>query len=335
MDSFEYARPTSVQQALRLLGSANDDTAVLAGGTDLLSRMKDYISIPRRVVSLRAIRELRAVSYSQGSGLRIGATTTIDELLKQPQVRQQYAGLYQALELHSSPQIRTMGTVGGSLLQRPRCWYYRNGYGLLGQREGQSLVTNGDNRYHAILGNEGPAYYVQPSTLAPILVALGARVRLVGPNGQRDVELERFYTTPKSESDRENVAQPNEILTEILVPPANGQKTATYELRQKYAFDWPLTMAAVALRTSGSTVNSARVVLGQVAPIPWLSAEAAQAVQGKSIDEATATQAGAAAVQNARPLSRNAYKVQLTRVAVKRALLRAVGAQVPAFNEEG
>jgi xanthine dehydrogenase YagS FAD-binding subunit len=185
------------------------------------------------------------------------------------------------------------------------------------------MLVAGDNRHAAILGNDGPALFTSPSTIAPALIAYGASVRIFGPGGPREVALEKFYVIPKSAGQREHDLKPNEIITDILLPAPADLKTAQYEVRQKYSFDWPMSLAAVALKMNGSTVESARIVLGAVAPMPWVSQEAAQAITGKAVNETTAAAAGKAAVANAKPLSRNAYKIQLTQVAVKRALLQA------------
>jgi xanthine dehydrogenase YagS FAD-binding subunit len=323
MEAFEYASPKSVQDAVRLLGSGWGGTEVMAGGTDLISAMKDRVVTPKRVVSLKNVKALDRIQGASGSGLRMGALVTIRQLLDSKEAQQHFPGLVQAADGIRGEQMRQMGTVGGELLQRPRDWYFRNGYGLLAQHNGKSLIPDGQNYYSAILGNSGPAYFVNPSSLAPMLIALGAKVTLQGPNGHREVELSRFYTTPKSEEEREYVMKPDEILTEITVP-GGGAKTATYEIREKEGLDWPLVGASVALEMSGNTVKSARVVLGHVAPVPWPSAEAEQALQGKSLTEEVADAAGKAAASKATPLSQNGYKVQLARVAVKRALMRAV-----------
>jgi xanthine dehydrogenase YagS FAD-binding subunit len=226
----------------------------------------------------------------------------------------------------ASPQIRNLATLGGNLCQRPRCWYFRNGLGLLPKdKSGKDLVAEGDNRYHAILGNEGPAKFVSPSTLVPVLIAYGAKLQIAGPKGQRELPLEKFYVIPKTAGEREHDLQPNEIVTALVLPAAGESKTAHYELRQKAVFDWPLAVAAVALKMSGNRVNSARVVMGYVAPVPWPSKEAEQMLSGKAVDEATASAVAEAALKNARPLKHNAYKVQLARVAVKRAILKAAG----------
>jgi xanthine dehydrogenase YagS FAD-binding subunit len=326
MRAFEYASPTSTKQALSLLGAGSDSATVLAGGTDLLALMKDDIVHPKRLVNIKEIKELHGVS-SGSQGLRIGALTTLGDLADNVNIVKDYPALADALNEAASPQIRNMATLGGNLCQRPRCWYFRSGLGLLPKdQSGEDLVTAGENRYHAILGNEGAAKFVSPSSIAPALIAYGAKVRLIGTNGKRELPLEKFFMIPKAEDEREHDLKPDEIVTEIVLPAPSGLKSAHYEIRQKDAFDWPLATTAVTLKMSGSTVQSARVVMGYVAPTPWLSEEAAQVITGKSISEETVKAAADAAVQATKPLSQNAYKVQLARVAVKRAILKAGGA---------
>jgi xanthine dehydrogenase YagS FAD-binding subunit len=295
---------------------------VLAGGTDLLSLMKDDVVAPKRVVNIKEIRELNGVHYGP-RGMQIGALTSLGDLADHPLVKQHYPAFADALLEAASQQIRNMATIGGNICQRPRCWYFRSGFGLTPKTpEGKSLVEAGDNRYHAILGNEGPALFVSPSSIVPAMIAYEARIRIAGPKGSREVALEKFFRTPQSEGEREHDMQPNEIVTDILLPPSAGGRYAHYEVRQKDSFDWPLALAAVALHMNGDTVRSARVVMGYVAPVPWVSEEAAQALAGKSVTEETAKAAGDAAVSQAKPLSHNGYKVQLARVAVKRAILQ-------------
>lgn len=324
MRAFEYASPKTKEQAVGLLASSWGETEVLAGGTDLISLMKDDVAAPKRLVNIKEIGELRGIRPGIRGGLRIGALVTMQELADDARVRRSYPALTQAVEGITSPQIRSMGTVAGDLCQRPRCWYYRGGLGLLARDEsGKSLVDRGDNRYHAILGNSGPAYFVNPSSLAPALIALGAKVRVFGPSGARDIDAAKFFVTPASEGEREYALSPNEIVTEIVVPSAGTARNGTYEVRQKEALDWPLATASVVLQLAAGKVKSARIVMGHVAPIPWRSAEAEQALAGKAVTEDVAQAAGAAALSGAKALSGNAYKIQLARVAVKRAILRA------------
>jgi len=323
MENFEYARPKSAQEAVKLLSDAAATALPLAGGTDLISLMKDGVAAPKRLVSLQHVKEIKGISIRESSGLRLGAGVTFEELIDNAQVREQYPALVQAAEGVSSPQVRCTGTVGGDLCQRPRCWYYRAGYGLLAVYKGKPLVPDGDNRYHAVLGNAGPAYFVSPSSLAPILIALGAKVKLHGPEGARELAVKDFFVTPQRQDESEHALHSGEIVTEITVPAPGGAKMAVYEVRQKQALDWPLAAAAVVLKLDGGTVQSARVVLGHVAPIPWPAPEAEEALKGKAVSEDVAWDAGKAALGKATPLSMNAYKVQLARVAVKRAVLLA------------
>jgi len=325
MRPFEYVSPNSRNQAIGLLGASWGNTEILAGGTDLLALMKDDVVAPKRLVNLKDIGDLRGVS-SNAQGLRIGALTTLGDLADDDAVRKNYPALAEAVIEAASPQIRNMATIGGNLCQRPRCWYFRNGLGLLPKSEaGKDLVTVGENRYHAILGNDGPAKFISPSTIVPILIAYGAKIRLEGSKGKRELSLEKFFVTPKIEGEREHDLRPNEIVTEIVLPPPAGVKAAHYEIRQKEAFDWPLAVAAVALKMQGANVGSARVVLGYVAPVPWPSPEAEQALAGQPVTKETAQKAADAALAKASPLSHNAYKVRLAKVALTRAIMNASG----------
>ena len=323
MQAFEYARPATVEQAVRLLAAGG--SVAMAGGSDLLALMKDGVEAPRRVVALGGIAALRGLHAdgADGAGLRIGALVTLDELANDPQVRRLYPVVAEAAGHVAGPQIRNFGTVAGNLCQRPRCWYFRTGHGLLAEHGGRSLVLEGDNRYHAVLGNAGPAYFVHPSTLSPLLIALGARLRLAGPGGERQLELASFYRAPRTAAEREHALAPGELVTEVLVPPLGGRLAYSYEVRQRQTLDWSLATAAVALGMQGGRVASARVVLGQVAPVPWRAQPAEELLRGKAVDAEMAAQAGEAAVRGARALSGNRYKIQLARVAVERALLAA------------
>jgi xanthine dehydrogenase YagS FAD-binding subunit len=322
MERFEYANPTTVKDATALLGTSWSDAQILAGGTDLISMMKDFVASPKRVVNIKGISELSGIAKTS-TGVRIGAAVTLDELSMHPIIRGEFPSLIAAALGVASPQIRNMGTVGGDLCQRPRCWYFRSGHGLLAMQDGKSLVLDGENRYHAIFGG-GPAYFVSASSLGPALAALGAQVKIASPSGVRSVTAEKFFVIPKTADAREIDLHPNEIVTEILIP-ASSTKNATYEVRHKEALDWPLATASVALKMSGSKVSSARIVMGHVAPTPWEASAAEKSLAGKSIDEASAEKAAEEAVQGAQPLSQNGYKVQLAKVAVKRALLAAAG----------
>ncbi len=328
MQAFEYVSPTKKEQVATVLG---EQSSILAGGTDLLALMKDDVVTPKRLVNIKEIEGLRGISYQPGNGLRIGALATIAELAGDTGVRQNYPALSEAANEAASPQIRNLATIGGNMCQRPRCWYFRNGMGLMAKTpDGKSMVVEGDNRYAAILGTTGPAYFVSPSTLAPMLIAYGAKIRLYSANspgsGVRELALENFFVIPRTENELEHDLKPGEMVMEIIVPPPpQNLKAATYEVRQRAAFDWPLVHACVTLEMDGSTVKNARVVLGQVAPMPWRSLGSEQALVGNTITPQTVMDAANAAVVRARPLSHNKYKITLTKAAVKRAVLQAAG----------
>jgi xanthine dehydrogenase YagS FAD-binding subunit len=323
MYPFEYANPTSVKDAVGLLGSSWTDANILAGGTDQISLMKDDLHQPKRVVNIKNIKALGGISKT-GGNIRIGATVTSDELMENAIVRNELPSLAAAARGIGSPQMRNMGTVGGDLCQRTRCWYFRNGFGLLGNAGGKDLVATGQNEFHAIFP-KGAAKFVSASSYGPALVALGASLTIAGPAGTRKVNVADFFVAPSSGDQREIDLKPNEIVTEILIP-SGATKNAVYEVRQKEGLDWPLVAAAVALKMKGNTIESAQVVLGHVGPTPVVAAAAGSALAGKSITEETAAAAGAAAAQGATPLSGNEYKVDLVKVAVKRALLAAAKA---------
>lgn len=324
MKAFEYASPTGLEQAVSLLAEAPERTEVLAGGTDLLALMKDRVRQPERVVSLRGVRELHGVELDPESGLRVGAAVTLADLAGHPEIARRYPAVARAAGHAAGPQIRHLGTVGGNLCQRPRCWYFRLGYGLLPKQDGASMVRAGDNRFHAILGNGGDALYVSPSTVVPILVALGGRVELAGPEGRRETALEDFYRIPEREGEREYDLRPGEVVAALRLPAtADGVRTASYEVRPGKSLDWSLATAAVALAMDGERVGEATVVLGQVAPKPWRATAAEELLGGRRLTAELAARAAEAAVAGAEPLSMNRYKVQLARVAVRRALARA------------
>jgi xanthine dehydrogenase YagS FAD-binding subunit len=320
MKSFEYAAPKSLKEATALLGEQWGETEILAGGTDLLTSLKQEIISPKRVVSLKKISDLRGIK-SEKNALRIGAMTSLSELIANKAVQQNFPSLVTATQNIASPQILAMGTVGGDLCQRPRCWYFRNGHGVLGKHDGASLVRDGDNRYHAIFGTDGPALFVSASSLGPALVALGATLIAEGPKGKtRQIAAKDFFHAPKSENERETALKPNEVLTEISIP-VKGLKNATYEVRHRYGLDWPYVTATVAFAEKNGSVSDSRVVLGHVAATPWSAASAAKVLDGARLDESAASKCADAAVEGAKPLSRNEYKVQLVKAAVKRAVL--------------
>lgn len=329
MKRFEWANPTSVAEAIDLLRSAppfeDPDEAArpIAGGQDLLTTMKEYIQRPSRLVNLKNIRGLNHIEGDGRRGLRIGALVTLSQIEEHPEIKRHFPGLAEAAHSIASPQIRNLGTVGGNLCQRPRCWYYRLEEAVCLKKGGtQCFAASGENKYNAILGG-GPSYIVHPSDLAPMLVALGASVTIAGPDGNRTVPLEKFFTLPSEGSiRRENILRHDEIITEIEVPASRFAARSTYlKFKERASFDFALASVAAALELSEDrTVRQARLVLGGVAPIPWRVPKAESFLIGKPITAENVAEAAKIALEGARPLAHNAYKIPLTQALIRRAL---------------
>ena len=324
MRPFGYAAPATVEQAVGLL--AAEGSEALAGGTDLLSLLKDDVERVDRLVALRGVAGLSGIELDGGM-LRIGAMTTLQELRDHDGAIAALPALAVAIDGVASAQLREMGTVGGDLLQRPRCWYYRRGFGLLAlAADGRSMVAEGDNRYHAIFP-EGEARFVNPSSLAPLLVALGAEAVVHGSVGERRLPVEALYQAPQTAEERENTLAPGELLAGVEAN-VDGSRSAVYEVRQRRSLDWPLMAAAVTLTGSGPRAEKARIVLGHAAPTPHVAAAAGELLSGQEPTSETVAAAADAAVEGARPMSGNRYKVQLARTAVRRALGQAAGMDI-------
>ena len=323
MKAFAYVNAANEKDAIAALGPDRGKFLPLAGGMDLLGLMKDYILQPDRLVNVKNLD--KTIARTSDGGLRIGAAVTLTDLVEHADAARMYPALVQAAAEVGTPQIRNAGTVGGNLNQRPRCWYFRNEeFDCLKKGGSRCFAVDGENQYHAIFG-EGPCHIVHPSSLAVPAIALGARFRVVGPAGERDVKAEDYFVMPDRNLFGETVLAPNELLTHMILPAPGSAKSATYEVRYKQSHDWPLATASVALDVNGSTIRGARIVMGAVAPIPWRSQAAEQALAGKPLSEETAMAAADAAVNGAKPMSGNKYKVPIARTAVKRAIMKAGG----------
>jgi xanthine dehydrogenase YagS FAD-binding subunit len=324
LKAFAYVNPANEKEAVAAL-KTDGIAMVIGGGQDLLARMKDYIDSPDRVVNIKGLDA--TIAATPDGGMKIGSAVKIIDLYENAQVAKLYPAINAAAIEIGTPQIRNQGTVGGNVNQRPRCWYYRNEEFVCYKKGGsRCFAVNGENQYHAIFGNEGPSHIVHPSSLAVPFVAYGAKFRVLGPNGEREIPAADFFTLPTLQNVmKENVLEDEDILTHVILPAPGNVKHGHYEVRYKASHDWPLAFTTVVLTMNGNTIRSGRVVLGAVAPIPWRSKAAEAALAGKPLNEQTAIAAGEAAVAEAKPMSGNAYKVQIAKTAVKRAIMQAAG----------
>ena len=314
---FEWQDARTIEDAIAAL---DDKSMVKAGGIDVMDRLKEGLEAPSKLVNIRTIQGLDQIR-EDGTGLHIGPMVTLDQLDKNDIVRARYTVLAEAAGGAATPHIRNVATVGGNILQRPRCWYFRSEQFHCLRKGGDVCYAQaGENEYHAIFDNEMCAI-VHPSAVAVALVALGATLDLTGKRGKRQVQIEEFFVRPEEDVHRETRIAPDELLTDITIPkPANGSRSAYMKLGEKESFDWPIAEVAVVLGAKPA------VVLGAAAPIPWRAAAAERLLAGGSVTDETARAAAKAAVQGATPLSNNVYKLPVFETIVRRTILAAAKA---------
>ena len=320
--------PVTVAEAMATQSGAPGTAATVlkAGGIDLRDRMKEGLLTPRRIVNLRGIPELGRILEGADGSLRIGSLVTLAQIAEHPLVARRYRALAQAAGLPASPQIRNVATIGGNLLQRPHCWYFRSLHHHCLRKGGATCFAfSGENRYHAVFAHEGCAM-VHPSTTAPALVALGARIELLRRDGSRRmVALESLFLTPEEDIRRENDLKPGEILAAIILPPMKPGVRSWYERQgEQDSFDWPVAEVAVVVKLDSPGIcREAAVILGAAAPVPYRAKAAESALIGKPSSAGNARDAARAAVAGADPLSGNGYKLPVFEALVARAILHA------------
>jgi xanthine dehydrogenase YagS FAD-binding subunit len=326
MKTFANSNARDAQQAVKLAQDAHKagrSVSFSSGGSDLLALVKERIVQPDLIVNLRGLKGADQVATS-GSATSIGAETTLDAISRHDAIRSKYAVLAQAAESVATPQIRNVGTLGGNVCQRPWCWYYRNGFPCYKAGGNQCFSFAGENRFHAIFGG-GPSYIVHPSDTAPALVALDATFHVVGPKGERAVAAKDFFVLPRQNAAQETVLGNEDVLVSVSLPASlAGAKGRYHKVLDREAWTHAVVSAAVVLQMDGSTCRNARVVLGGVAPIPWRLPEVERMLTGQKIDETLAARAGEQAIAGARALSKNGYKIPLTKSVVRRAILEAL-----------
>ncbi|HTI41193.1 MAG TPA: xanthine dehydrogenase family protein subunit M [Vicinamibacterales bacterium] len=322
MPVFELFQPTTVDDTLALLDTYGADAWVLAGGLDTFDWFKDRNKRRKVVVDLSGVQTLRGVKKTADGGLEIGASTTLTDVASEPLVKQNYRLLSQAAALVASPQIRNQGTLGGNVSQDTRCWYYRSGWTCY--RAGGNIcyadTPTAINREHAIF-DANRCVAVNPSDTAPALVALDAQMVIRSSDGERVVNAQDYFIGPSTDITRMTVLQAGDLLTAIRIPATWANAEFYFEkIRERQVWDFPLVNIAAALKVEGGTIRSSRFVVNAVAAHPVRLGAVEDAVAGKPRNEETAAMAGALAVQGARPLTHNGYKIPLVRNLVKRAI---------------
>ena len=326
MKAFRNASAAGLEDAVALASAARRDgerASYAGGGSDLLGMVKERITAPDVVVSLKTVAGQDQVEDT-GGGVRIGGLITLDALSRHPLVRDRFAVLAEAAGTVATPQIRNVGTLSGNLCQRPWCWYYRNGFDCYKAGGNQCFSATGENQFHAIFGG-GPSFIVHPSDTAVALVALGATFDVIGPGGNRSVPAADFFALPSADPARENVLGEDELLAGAALPaPGSGARSAYHKVMDREAWTHAVVSAAVVLDLDGDVCRRARIVLGGVAPTPWRVPDAEAVLVGQRVTPTVAARAAEVAVVGARPLAKNGYKVTLTQGVVERTLVELV-----------
>ena len=321
MKTFEWADAATIDQAIQLTVKGS---AFKAGGVDVVDLMKERLFEPTRLINLRTIPGLDQIKHDDKAGLTVGPMVTLATLAEHDVVRSKYAALAQSAGHAATPQIRNMATLGGNILQRPRCWYFRNEAFHCRKKGGEKcFAQDGENQYHAIFHN-GLCAIVHPSATATALVALGGKLQLTSGKEKREVSVEDFITPPNVDMHRENSLKEGELVTQIMVP-ALPATASSYYIKQgeKESFDWPIAEVAVVIDRDGDACKSASIVLGAAAPTPLRATASEEILKGKKIDEAIARQAAAASMADAAPLANNGYKITVFKTIIARAILAA------------
>jgi xanthine dehydrogenase YagS FAD-binding subunit len=331
MRSLKYYAATNWQDAVSTL-TKYKTAQVMAGGSDMLGWIKDELVGPGApptdiVLDIRTIPNTNYVKYDAAAGLKIGALTTLTSVAEHAEVQKNYPVLSIAARSPASPGIRNVGTIGGNIMQRPRCWYLRGANFPCYKKGGDFCFSvTGENQYHAILDGE-LCYIVHPSDTAPALISLNATANVMGPNGPKSIPFDQFFIGPRTNVLKETVLEHNEILTEISVPaPAANTKSTFMKVTQREVYDFAIVSIAVAAQIENGVWKDGRVVLGGVAPTPYRATIAEDALKGQKVDQNLVQQAANQTLLKARPMSQNAYKVDIAKNLIVRAVMSLVSA---------
>jgi xanthine dehydrogenase YagS FAD-binding subunit len=323
MQTFKYVQPKSLSDAAGLSEKEKDAAILFAGGTDVLGLIKNDIISPSKVINLKSIPGLNNIEYSDGDGLKIGALTTVNEIAEHPVITENFTVLSEAAKEVASPQLRNVGTIGGNICQRPRCWYFREEYDC--NRKGGDIcyAIGGENKYHCVVGG-GPCYIVHPSDIAVALVALNAEFTITNGKDSNKVPADKFFVLPEQNPLQENILKPGEILTEIFIPELPASAGSSYiKFTERNVWDFAIVSVAAIINKSGNKINSAKIVFGGVAPIPWIDEDLNSMLSGMELsDKSIETEAGNT-LMDAEPMEKNGYKISLARNLIKNILKSA------------
>lgn len=320
--NFEYIQPENRNKASNALADDKKCTMPVAGGTDLLGLMKHHIEMPQRLVNLKALPDLKGIRYKKGSGLSIGPLTTVSEIAENKDIQTHFTVLSEAAAEVASPQLRNVGTVGGNLCQRPRCWYFRGDFDCLRKGGDICYAVGGKNKYHCIIGGS-PCFIVHPSDLAVALLALNSSVKIFSDKKIKTVPLGEFFILPEDNAEKENILAPGEFIVEIDVPDTTEQTRSGYlKFKERAAWDFAIVSVAAVIEKNGNSISKGRIAFGGVAPKPWQENALNAELNNLNINDAAIRKAADKALPDAFAMEENEYKIGLARNLVDRLLNR-------------
>ncbi|MGE5680042.1 MAG: FAD binding domain-containing protein [Bacillota bacterium] len=318
MNNFKYLQPASLKEASDMLSRESSTAVAFSGGSDLLGMMKNSIIAPGALVNLKNIPDLNKIHYTKGKGLKIGALVTIAELTEHPVIAEKYTALKQAAKDVASPQLRTIGTVGGNICQRPRCWYFREDFNCLRKGGGMCYAFDGQNKYHCVIGG-GPCYIVHPSDLAVALTALDASVTIFSKKNTRSVPIKDFFVLPETDYKHENILKPGEIVTEVTIPEMSENTFSRYiKFRERGVWDFAVVSAAAVVRKTKNTIEAGKVAYGGIAPVPWQENSLNSKLKGFELNAESIESLTGLVLTKAEPLEMNQFKILLARNLTKK-----------------
>jgi len=311
---FTYIQPKTVEEAVKF----GETAQLYAGGTDLIGMMKDDIIRTKKIINLKNLKGLDKIEDKGSKGLEIESLVKIVDLIENKTVQEKCPLLTQTAREIASPQLRNMGTVGGNICQRPRCWYYRGDFDCIRKGGDTCFAVGGENKFHCIMGG-GPCYIVHPSDLAVAFLALDAKIEITSKNGQKIVSIDDFFILPEDDETKENILKPGEIVTKILIPEqAKGLKTVYIKFKERASWDFAVVSVAAILEIDGNMIKKGKLAFGGVAPRPWMNMDINNKLTGLKMDEASVDKFTSSFFKNAEPMEKNEYKVILARNLVKK-----------------
>lgn len=319
MKDFEYLNASSLEIASKYL-LKNKNSYPFAGGTDLLGLMKDYIVSPDKLVNIKSLQELNSIYFDEEEGLKIGALTKLSDIEKSDIIGENYSALKEAVKEVATPQLRNIGTIGGNICQRPRCFYFRGDYDCIRKGGDTCFALTGNNKYHCIIGGD-PCYIVHPSDTAVALLALNAKFKIFSNGKEKIIPADKFFLLPEEDETKENTLNRGEILTEIIIPPLDSDVKSSYiKIKERGTWDFALVSISAVLKLKKNIVETGQIAFGGVAPIPWMDNTINEKLSGLVMNEENINKLSSLAFDNADPLEMNSYKVILTKNLIKKIL---------------